>query len=60
MRQVVIQGGDLETGKICHKYHVRPTVSMKIVNLFCYQNAAQVLLAKDGSRPHLFQVEGRK
>ena len=33
---------------------------MKKVNLLCYQNTAQILLAKDGSCPHLCQSEGSK
>lgn len=53
--------GDLELEK-CYKYYMRvkPTMSMKKVNLFCYQNTAQFLLAKDGSCIHLCQSEGSK
>lgn len=35
-------------------------MSMKKVNLLCYQNTAQILLAQDGSCPHLCQSEGSK
>lgn len=41
-------------------YYKRPTMSKKRINLFCYENTAQVLLAEDGSCPLLFQVRGEE